>query len=345
MPRIVLLTEGRTNPLDAKTATGILRFRRPDVVAVLDRNVAGRRAGELLDVGDDLPVIAALDEVEADTLLIGVAPDGGSLPPALRARVVEALERGMDVVSGLHDFLGDDPELAALAAAHGGSIRDVRRPPPHPPVANGLSRTAPCFRVLTIGHDGGVGKLLVSLRLTRALEARGRTASFVATGQTGMMVAGDGFPADALPADFVSGTTEAEVMARRDAEFVVVEGQGSLVHPAYSGVTLGLLHGAAPQAMVMCADPTRTHLHHTGYPIPPLAEVIAVFERMAALVHPSRVVAVALNTSALSEGEAEDVIERTRAETGRPTTDVVRHGTDLLVDAVLGAHAGSVAAR
>lgn len=335
MQRIVILTEGRTNPIDAKTATGILRFRRDEVVAVLDRYVAGRRAGDLLGVGDDLPCIARLDEVEADTLLVGVAPDGGSLPGELRGRIVEALERGMDVVSGLHEFLGEDAELVALAAEHGATIRDVRRPPRSLPLAQGLARSATCFRVMTVGHDGGVGKLLTSMALTRGLTTHGRRASFVATGQTGMLVADGGFPADALPSDFVAGVTEMEVLAHQDAEFVVIEGQGSLIHPAYSAVTLGLLHGAAPQALVMCADPTRKHLHHTGYPIPPLEEVIEIFERMASLVHPARVVAVTLNTSCLSAEDAAAQIARTRAATGVVVTDVVRQGVDDLVDAVL----------
>lgn len=335
MQRIVILTEGRTNPIDAKTATGVLRFRRDEVVAVLDRYVAGRRTGDLLGVGDDLPCISHLDEVEADTLLVGVAPDGGGLPGTLRGRIVEALERGMDVVSGLHEFLGDDAELAALAARHGATIRDVRRPPRSLPLAQGLARSATCFRVMSVGHDGGVGKLLTSMALSRGLTTRGRRAAFVATGQTGMLVADGGFPADALPSDFVAGVTEMEVLAHQDAEFVVIEGQGSLIHPAYSAVTLGLLHGAAPHALVMCADPTRTHLHHTGYPIPPLVEVIEVFERMASLVHPARVAAVALNTSGLSDADAEAEMERTHASTGLPVTDVIRRGVDDLVDAVL----------
>lgn len=335
MRRIVILTEGRTNPIDAKTATGVLRYRCDEVVAVLDRYVAGRPAGELLGVGGDVPCVARMDEVEADTLLVGVAPDGGSLPGDLRARVVEALARGMDVVSGLHEMLGDDPELAALAARHGGTIRDVRRPPSALPLAQGLARAASCTRVMTVGHDGGVGKLLNAMELTRGLVSRGRRAAFVATGQTGMLVADGGFPADALPSDFVAGVTEAEVLAHQDAELVVIEGQGSLVHPAYSAVTLGLLHGAAPQAMVMCADPTRTRLHHTGYAIPPLVDVIEVYERMASLIHPSRVVAIALNTSELSDPEAEGALARLRASTGLVVTDVVRHGVDALVDAVL----------
>jgi len=337
MPRIVILTEGRTNPLDAKTATGFLRFRRGDVVAVLDRFVAGQRVGDLLGVGDDLPCVASLDEVDADTLLIGVAPDGGTLPTDYRAHVIEALRHGMDVVSGLHTFLGDDPELRALASEGGATICDVRRPQGSPPLAQGLAGTTPCFRVMTVGPDGGVGKLLVSVALTHALAARGRRAAFVATGQTGILVSGGGFPADATPSDFVAGAVEAEILARAEEDFVVIEGQGSLFHPAYSAVTLGLLHGAAPQAMILCADPTRTRLHHTRFPVRPLVDVIDVFEGMAGLVHPSRVVAIALNTSALSEGDAARAIEDTVVATGRPTTDVVRRGADRLAEFVLDA--------
>jgi uncharacterized NAD-dependent epimerase/dehydratase family protein len=341
MARIIILTEGKTNPYDAKTATGVLRYRPQDVVAVLDSTCTGRRAEELLDVGGDIPVVASLDAVEADALLIGIAPAGGGLPAAWRSLIAAALRRRMEVINGLHFFIGDDPEFHDLARRHGAKIYDVRKPPPGLTVAKNLAREAPCFRVHTVGHDCGVGKMLVAIELTQAVRDRGHTAEFLATGQTGIMIAGKGLPIDAIVSDFVAGATESLVLADQDKEFVFIEGQGSLVHPLYSGVTLGLLHGCSPQAMVMCYDASRTEVRNCGMPMPPLEEIIAIYERMASLLCPSRVVAVAANTSRLGDQEARDEVRRMERRVAVPCTDVIRFGCAPLTEAVLAARAAA----
>jgi uncharacterized NAD-dependent epimerase/dehydratase family protein len=359
--RLAVLAEGSFSPLDGKTAVGVLRYRPDEVAAVVDATRAGRTAQECAGVGGDIPVvadIAAAARAGADSLLIGIAPQGGELPPAWRAAVRGALERGWDVLSGLHAFLGDDPELVALAAAHGGRLIDVRRPPSGRPVAAARAADVPALVVLTVGSDCNVGKMTAALELRAALVARGVRASFVATGQTGIFVADQGVAIDAIPADFVAGTVEEMVLAAArtpgdagPAEVVIVEGQGGLHHPGYSGVTLSLLHGAAPGALVLCHESGRDRIRpsrrdRSGHPIrdgggdgreiviPPLAELVRVYEQAASWVRPAPVVAIALNTLRLDEAAARAAIAQAARETGLPATDPVRFGAGDLAEAV-----------
>lgn len=254
--RLAILAEGAFEPLGAKTAVGVLRYRPGEVAAVVDSTRAGRTAAECVGCGGAVPVVASVAAAAAhgaDSLLIGIAPQGGTLPPPWRAAVLDALARGWDVLSGLHAFLADDAEFAAAAARGGGALLDVRRPPAERPVAAGRAAEVPALVVLTVGTDCNVGKMTAALEIAGALRARGVRAAFVATGQTGIVIADRGAPVDAVAADFVAGVTERLVLeAARDADVVLVEGQGSLFHPAFSGVTLGLLHGACPAALVLC---------------------------------------------------------------------------------------------
>ena len=342
MTRIVLLTEGKSTPSDAKTATGLLRYRTPDVAAVLDSTQAGKTAGEVLGTGGDIPVIAKLADAPrgSDTLLIGIAPAGGNLPEPWRAVIREAIGRGMHIVSGLHYFIGDDSEFQELAAAKGVRIHDVRRTPEGLTVSRDLARRSRAHRVHTVGHDCSVGKMVASLEITRALTAAGRRAEFVATGQTGIMISGWGVCVDRVISDFVPGAIEEQVLAHADEEFLVVEGQGSLIHPLYSGVTLGLLHGCAPQSMVMVFDPTRKRVKGTDQVMPPLADVIRMYELMASIMVPfARVIAVAANTSAMSRAEATRAMASAEEELGIPVEDVIRDGCTRIRDAVLARHA------
>ncbi len=343
-PKLVLLAEGRFEPNDAKSAVGVLRYRPERVCAVLDSTRAGARAGDLVGVGGDVPVVASLDHAAplgAGALLIGIAPQGGGLPEAWRAVIRDALGRGWDVWSGLHEFLADDPEFAALASARGAALHDVRRAPADRPIAAARAARVDAQVVLTIGTDCNVGKMTAALEIERALAAHGARARFVATGQTGIFIAGGGVAVDAVPSDFVAGHAERLVLeAAREADVVLVEGQGSLFHPAYSGVTLGLLHGAAPSALVLCHDAARTHLRYgandaEAIAIPPLARVREACERAAAWVRPAPVVAAALNTRALAEREARAACERAAAELGVPATDPVRFGAGPIADALL----------
>jgi len=341
--RLALLAEGRFTPSDAKSAVGVLRYRPEEVAAVIDSTRAGRTAGECAGVGGDVPVVADLEAAAAlgaDGLLIGVAPQGGELPPAWRGTVRAALERGWDVVSGLHAFLADDPELAAAALRGGARIHDARRPPARRPVAAGRARGVAATVVLTVGSDCNVGKMTASVEIQRELARRGARAAFVATGQTGMFIADHGVAVDAVPSDFVAGFTEELVLeAAREADFVVVEGQGSIINPAYSGVALGILHGACPSAMVLCHQAGRTHLRVSAapgvFPVPPLAALIAAHEEAARWLKPARVVGVALNTNGLDEGGARAACAAAARETGLPATDPVRLGAGPLAEALL----------
>lgn len=336
MARIAILTEGRTNPSDAKTACGMLRYRREEVVGLIDSTRAGKTAGELMGAGGDIPVVSRLDEVDADTFLIGIAPVGGGLPAEWRPILRQAIERGMTIISGLHVFFADDPELRTLSEKSGARMVDLRRPPSDLTVSRNIARDTPCFRVHTVGNDCNVGKMLTSVEVARALEERGHRAEFVPTGQTGILIAGWGVPIDRVISDFVPGAIEELIVEHQDSEFLIIEGQGSLVHPLYSGVTLGLLHGCAPQAMILCYEMgARTVRHAADMPLPPLEEVVEHYERMASIVCPSRVIAFSVNTSKFSTEEAAREIETMEDHFGRPATDPVRFGTDKLATAIL----------
>jgi uncharacterized NAD-dependent epimerase/dehydratase family protein len=338
MPKIIVLTEGKSNPADGKTATGILRYNSKDVVALLDSTCAGKTAQEAFGVGGDIPFISELKQAQADTLLIGIAPPGGVLPPSWGNIIREAIESGMDIISGLHYLLDDDEELHRLAQRHGVRIRDLRRVPEDLTVSKNMAKDLRCHRVHTVGHDCSVGKLVASIELWRALESRGYGAKFVATGQTGILIAGGGVPVDRVISDFVAGSIEEPILEHADEEFVVIEGQGSLVHPLYSGVTLSLLHGCAPQTMVLVFEPERKTLRSTSHPVPPLAAVIRIFEELASFITPSKVVALAANTASLSASKADEAMKRTEGELGLVTSDVIRHGPDRIVEAILQRH-------
>ncbi len=342
---LLILTEGAFGEHDAKTAYGVIRYGRDDVVAVLDSTKAGRNVQEFLP-GHDIPIVASLSEAlelpnPPDSLLIGIAPTGGKLPAEWRSTILAAIGAGLDVLGGLHTFLGDDAEFAAAAAARGTAIVDYRRPPERMETAIGR-RHGPGKRViLTVGTDCAIGKMSVALELRRSALAAGQSAVFVPTGQTGMMIEGWGVAVDRIISDFTQGTVEWLVeQGEALGDWVLVEGQGSLDHPAYSSVTLGLIHGATPQAMVMVHKPGLEahdfdHLPEASFPIASLPGFIELHERVAGLVAPSRVVAVALNTSRYrDDDEARRIIAEIEAETGLPADDPVRFGGDPLWAAV-----------
>ena len=339
--RLVILAEGNFGFHHSKTAVGVIRYGPHDVVAVIDSTQADGNVSSILP-GRDIPIVASLDDALArsprpDTLLIGIAPTGGKLPESWRATILAAIGAGLDVHSGLHTFLGDDPELAVAASGAGAEIVDYRRPPDRLETAVGR-RHGPGKRViLTVGTDCAIGKMSVALELRDAARAAGRSASFVPTGQTGIMIDGWGAAVDRLISDFAQGTVEWMVEeGERRGDWVIVEGQGSLDHPAYSSVTLALIHGATPQAMVLVHKAGTTehdfdHLPDASFPIAPLGPFIEIHERVASLVAPSKVVAVALNTSAIADDTAARAeVARIAAETRLPTDDPVRFGAGPL---------------
>jgi D-glutamate N-acetyltransferase len=339
--RLVILAEGQFGAHSAKTAYGVIRYGRDDVIAVLDSKRAGENVAAFLP-GHDIPIVATLEEALAleerpDALLIGIAPTGGRLPESWRSTILAAIDAGLDVLSGLHTFVGDDAAFAAAAATRGVQLIDYRRPPDRMETAVGR-RHGPGKRViLTVGTDCAIGKMSVALELRRAALAAGDRATFVPSGQTGMMIDGWGVAVDRLISDFAQGTVEWLVeQAEALGDWVLVEGQGSLDHPAYSSVTLALIHGATPQAMVMVHKPGQAehdfdHLPEASFPIASLPGYIELHERIAGLVAPSKVVAVALNTSLYSDdAEAHRIIEAIATETGLPADDPVRFGADRL---------------
>ncbi|HEX7950024.1 MAG TPA: DUF1611 domain-containing protein [Candidatus Limnocylindrales bacterium] len=339
--RLAILTEGEFGPHHAKTAWGVIRYGTDPIVAILDSTIAGRNVAEWLP-GHDIPAVATLAEALAmpeppNALLIGIAPTGGKLPASWRATILQAIEAGLDIESGLHTFLGDDPEFSAAAAAAGVRIVDYRRPPERHETAVGRRHRPGKKVILTVGTDCAIGKMSVALELRKAAVAAGDTAVFVPTGQTGMMIEGWGVAVDRVISDFVQGTVEWMVeQAEGRGDWIIVEGQGSLDHPAYSSVTLGLIHGATPQAMVMVHKPGLPnhdfdHLPDVRFPIAKLPDFIRIHEAVAGMVAPSKVVAIACNTMLYKdEAEARRVIDEISAETGLPAADPVRFGADEL---------------
>jgi uncharacterized NAD-dependent epimerase/dehydratase family protein len=334
----LILAEGfSADPHYGKTMRGVLRYRRDDVAAILD---SARAAG---DTEEGVPVVRTVAEalpLGADTALVGVATQGGRFPPAWIGLLRECVEYGLDVENGLHVFLADDPELAALAAARGVELRDLRRPPRDLSTATGANLAVPATIVLTVGSDCAIGKMTVSLELDREARARGVRSVFVPTGQTGIAIAGWGIAVDAVVADFIAGAAERLVVEghARGGELLWVEGQGSLVNPVYSGVTLGLFHGSVPHLLVLCHECGREEIEGVGggpHPIPSLRQLVELHERTALPIRPARVVAVALNTRRLDEDAARAAIASAEAETGLPADDPVRFGAAGLVDAVL----------
>ena len=332
--RYLILAEGRSaDPHYGKTMRGVVRYRPHPVVAILD----SERAGEEYE---DIPIVGAVGEALAygpTTALVGVALAGGRLPPEWRALLRDALVVGLDLEAGMHEFLADDPELAELARERGAEIRDVRRPPADLSVPTGENLTHGATVVLTVGSDCAVGKKTVALELDREARRRGLASVFVPTGQTGIMIAGWGIAVDAVVADFLAGAAERLVVeGARRGDLLFVEGQGSITHPQFSGVTLGLYHGSAPHALVLCHEAGATEVEGCpGYPIPPLAELVELYERLALPVRPAHVAAVALNTAELDEADARAAIANAEAETRLVADDPVRFGAERLVDTIL----------
>jgi len=337
--RTLVLAEGFSGDAHyGKTLRGVLRYRPEDVVVILDSARAGESESGVPIVGD---VSSALDYVP-EVALVGVATQGGRFPPAWRLLLRECLESGLSLENGLHEMVGDDPELSEVAARNGVELRDLRRPPPGLDCPTGANLEVDARIVLTVGSDCAIGKMTVSLELDRAARARGIASEFVPTGQTGIAIAGWGIAVDAVVSDFLAGAAEQLVVEgrRRGGELLFVEGQGSLVHPAYSGVTLGLFHGSVPHLLVLCHRAGTTEIEGSpGHPIPPLTELVALHERASLPRRRARVVAVAVNTGGLDAAAAAAAVAEAEAATGLPACDPVRDGADTLLDAVLFASA------
>jgi uncharacterized NAD-dependent epimerase/dehydratase family protein len=335
--RMVLLTEGRLGTFTSKTAASLVRYKPDEVVAVLDSAHAGERIEDILEIGYGIPIVATLQEALAfhpTCLVIGIATPGGVLPPEWRAVIVEAIRHRLEIVNGLHTFLTEDEELVRLAADHGVRLWDVRQPPADLDVGRHQAHRLPNLRVLTVGADSSIGKMVAAIEITRAARQAGWDAEFVATGQTGIMIEGSGIAVDTVVADFISGAVERLVMERKHREMLVIEGQGTILHPSYSGVSLGLLHGAAPQALVLCHQPGRDFLRNLPVKIPPFSDLVHLHETVARALFPCEVVAISLNCAGMSLGAARQAVDAVHRETGLPTTDCVKFGCDPILEAL-----------
>ncbi|RQG91651.1 DUF1611 domain-containing protein [Natrarchaeobius halalkaliphilus] len=327
-------------PNEAKTALGVLRYADDEIVAVLDRDNPNRRVNEFVPDVQDAPIVTGMDDLEddeVDALLIGVAPIGGGFEESWREDVRKALERGHDVISGLHYFLSEDDEFDRLAEANDCELRDVRKPPEDLSVSDGIASDVDAEVILTVGTDCGVGKMTATMELVADAREAGYDAAVVPTGQTGIMIEGWGMPVDRVVSDFTAGAVEEMILeAGTDHDYLFVEGQGSIVHPAYSGVTCGILHGAMADRLVLCHDAGREAIHgYESFSLPPLSRYIDLYEDLAAPVSESRVVAGALNTSGLEDSVAREAVNEYEAAIDAPATDVIRFGTDGVLETLL----------
>ena len=325
----LVLADGFLLERNAKTAHGVIRYSKDRIAAVIDRDHAGRSLRDVMpELGRDAPIISSVGEgldLEPTSLLLGVATPGGWMPDHWRAWIIEALKDGLEVANGLHKLLRDDPEFVSLAEEHGGKLWDVREPPPDIPLFSGRSLEIPQQIVATVGSDCAVGKKTVAIELAEAGAKAGRATEFVATGQTGILIAGRGIAVDRVIADFVAGAAEKLVCdCNPSSEVLLVEGQGSLWHPAYSGVTLALLHGSAPHALVLCHQAGREAIEEPPFTkLPPIRTMIETYQQTAATVRPARVACIALNCKGLDETEARRLMDDLERELSLPVGDVL----------------------
>ena len=355
---VAILAHGKF-PNDAKTAVGICRYGDQNVRAILDREHAGSRVADHLPSVADAPIVPGIEAVpeiddgSIDALIVGIAPIGGGFDDSWRPEVVGAIERGCDVISGLHYFLDDDEEFAALAADYGCEIRDVRRPPDDLSVSEGRAGDVDARVVLTVGTDCSVGKMTVSYELVAAARAAGIDAAVIPTGQTGITIEGWGTPVDAAVSDFTAGAVEGMIVEKgADHDLLVVEGQGSIIHPAYSAVTCGILHGAMADSLVLCHAAGRERVHgYEAWELPPIPTYRSLYENLAAPVHESEVVAGALNTSHVGDDTGADdgdggdggggsdeaarrAVEEYEEALGAPASDPVRFDAEPILEAI-----------
>jgi uncharacterized NAD-dependent epimerase/dehydratase family protein len=340
--RLAIFAEALFARHTGKTGHGVIRYGTRDVVAVVDSTQAGRTASEVEPFClHPVPIVATVREAierGANVLLIGVAPAGGKLDPAWRPALLEAIEAGLSLEAGMHTQLADDARLAAAAERRGVELRDLRAAPPDLTVPKGPHSRPESVRVVhSVGSDTVIGKKVVTLELDRVARERGLRSVYVPTGQTGVAIAGWGIAVDHVISDYVAGAAERLVLEGSErGDLLFVEGQGALFHPAYSGVTLGLLHGSAPDLVVLVHKAGTSGIrNYPELPIPPLPELIGSYESIAAPVRPARVAAIALNTSDLDDGAARAAVAAAEDETGLVADDVVRFGAERVLDAVL----------
>jgi uncharacterized NAD-dependent epimerase/dehydratase family protein len=340
--RYAVLTGGLLTHLYGKTAQGVIRYRPDDVVAVIDPAYAGRRVVDVVpSLRSEAPIVATFGEAlvhRPTSLLVGVATDGGRIPPAFREPILAAVDAGLEIVSGLHELLRDDAEIVERANHSGARLWDVRLPPSDIAVFSGAAYGVRQDVVLAVGTDCAVGKMTAMLEIERAARAAGTHAEFIATGQTGIMITGYGIAIDRVISDFATGAAERLVVdVPPRSEVLLVEGQGAIFHPAYAPVTFGLLYGSAPDVLVLCHRPGTVEIHGYGTRIPDLPASVRAHEDLLRRLKPAAVAAIVLDTSALDDAQAAAAIAETALATGLPADDPVRNGAAGLWSAIAAA--------
>jgi uncharacterized NAD-dependent epimerase/dehydratase family protein len=333
--KYLILAEGFSgDPHYGKTLRGVMRYRRDSVVAILDTE----RAGES---DDGVPIVGSVDDalgLEPNTALVGVVTQGGRFPGDWQELLKSCVLKGLDLENGLHVRLRDIPGLTELAAEHNVDLRDLREPPPDLSTVTGANLDVDATVVLTVGSDCAIGKMTATCELDLEARKRGLRSVFVPTGQTGIAIAGWGIAVDAVVSDFLAGAAERLVVQGGErGDLLWVEGQGAILHPVYSGVTVGLIHGSAPHLYVLCHQVGRTVVEGdaTESPIPSLRELVDLHERISLRLRSAKVACIALNSSGVTEEEARAAIAAAEDETGLPADDPVRFGAGKLLDAVL----------
>lgn len=333
--KYLILTEGFTDPNTAKTAKNLIHYNPECVVALLDSTQIGNSTSTLLGVAEDIPIVGKIDDAPgANTLLIGIAPAGGKIPGSWHNIILEAVKRGMNVISGLHEFISDNLEIMSVAKSYNALIWDIRKNT-HQDVVHRKAVNGRCLRIQTVGNDCNVGKMVVSIELNNELKKRGIDSKFVATGQTGILLDGGGIPIDAVIGDYINGAGEKLVLDNQHHEVIVIEGQGSLVHPRYSSVTLGLLHGAQPHGLIMCYEMGREYIRGMdGFAIPDLKYIIDLYENFGSIMNPCKVIGVAVNSRKYGTQETNYEIDKLQERLHLPVCDVIKHGSGVLANAV-----------
>jgi uncharacterized NAD-dependent epimerase/dehydratase family protein len=338
--RIVVLAEEKFSPLESKTANQAIRYIPERIVAVIDSRQAGRTVQQVLGFGGNIPVVADLSAAlvyAPDALLIGIAPVGGRLPDEWRHIITEAINNGLDIISGLHTYLAHDKEFSHHASIKNVRLIDLRNiPPEYEVVAKGCWKERTAKTILSVGTDCNVGKMTASLELHREFLRRGMKSDFVATGQTGILLSGKGIAVDSVVSDYVAGAIEYEVehSIAGGAKFIHVEGQGSLTHQGYSSVTLGLLHGVMPDAMIMVHHPAR-HVDDYGLQLGDVNRMIELHEMILAPFKRAKVVGIALNTVMMTTQQADLAERELEKQTGLPVANVLTPRVKVLADALV----------
>lgn len=338
--RLLILAEERFSKLKSKTASVTIAYIPHEVVAVVDSTKAGMIVQDVLGYGGDIPIIASIEEgfsFRPTHLLIGIAPTGGKLPDIWREWIKKAMMNGLHIINGLHTLLSSDEEFSALSKTTNTEIIDLRYiPPAAEVVAKGTWRTRKAKTILTIGSDCNIGKMTTLMEAQKDLIQRGYTADFVATGQTGILIRGRGIAVDSIISDYVAGCVEREIdqSDKEGYDYILVEGQGSLTHMGYSGVTFGLMHGTMPDAMILCHQPTRIKDDY-GLDIPDLNRLIEFHEATIKFFRETKVVAIGINSIGLNDDESMEAAHLIQQETGLPAIDAFRFGAKPITDAIL----------